>query len=220
MTDLGGDVDIRVRVEEDIGDDSRVSFFRFHSSDTLESALRIISRSMTYADTDSWLRGDWFIVDEGRCPVRLITSSNASMTLQDLDMWPGGSLLFSFPSQPVKKGETINANLIVDERGGKRMAPSELLSSHLQRFENDPLTPSVVRIICDHNHIETSSNRDHKHSNQGEIQCARKWKHSNRKFGRSRHRSNRQTMARRKGYLQVWQSGGRNNKKDVDKTGP
>jgi hypothetical protein len=131
MADLGSDVQIRV-----VRLDGTASFLRLHSSDTLNDlAVRI---NETCKRSGSWSSGEWHLVNEGSHPPKAMLLEESSLTLQELGMWPGGSVRVSLE-------KPMAGSVKTEVSYAKRPAPSEVLSSHIGRFDDDPIAASQVR---------------------------------------------------------------------------
>lgn len=135
MAGLGGEVNIRLEI-----DGGAPSFHQFHSSDTLAEVASSISR---LCGEKKW-PGELSLEDSGINPARKLSlSSDACKTLFALGMFPGGSIrvtsvtLASISSVEGGRGEIAGAH--------KRPAPSALLSSHIGRFESDPLMSAAPK---------------------------------------------------------------------------
>ena len=128
-------VNIRVAIEGI----EEATFLTLDASDTLAILVMKIE-PLVRAGTSSWAQGGFVLTDSGRYPPIELLLSQQESSLQTLGLWPGGSVTVSFSSSSEKALEPTPTSDRV-----KRPLPSDILSSHLNRFESDPILNAQPR---------------------------------------------------------------------------
>lgn len=128
-------VNIRVAIEGN----EEATFLTLDASDTL--ATLVTKLEPLVGVSSSWIQGDFILTDSGQYPPKELLLSQQESSLQKLGLWPGGSVAVSFKAT----SETSPAHTVASPGRSKRPLPSDVLSSHLNRFESDPILNAQPR---------------------------------------------------------------------------
>ncbi len=138
MAFLGGDCQVRVITG---GEAAGSVFVRLHSGDTIRTLVEQVEAVLIAEGgiPQRWC-DDFTLLDLGSYPPTQLQASQAHMTLQEIGMWPGGTVSVVFAHEPTAPASQADGR-------EKRPAPSEVLSSHLNRFRDAPIAAPAVRLF-------------------------------------------------------------------------
>jgi hypothetical protein len=145
---LLGQVDIRVSFSSHYDP----IFIRVHSSDTLgllvsqiETFLEMNKSLFGVQEPFSFSFGSSFDIENmSMNPHLKLEKVQLNQTIQTLGMWPGGSVRVIFTHLATELVEETSSSKKAKATTSSRPLPSEILSSHKTRFDDDPLLRAEV----------------------------------------------------------------------------